>query len=254
MSKEIKKIKQRLASGSEQQRLAALSETLNYGQQGLDLLISQSFKDSSERVKQSAYWILHGYNPYLTENLTTKSPVCPTDTITCLAMSPDNRIIAGGCWQKVWVWHLQTGEIFDELPLHSHWVLSVAITPDGNTVVSRSADKTIKVWNLKTGQIRTLDKHSSWVNAVVISPDGKTIVSGSADKTIKVWELSTGKLKTTLRARDEVFLTWVEQSSRFLGAVLPANKVNHVICCRVFGESTRSRMGCLARSDYRQLN
>jgi hypothetical protein len=100
MSKEIKEIRQRLARGSEQQRLAALSETLNYGQQGLDLLIAQSLKDSSERVKQSAYWILHGYNPYLTGNSSQKFQACPTDTITCLAMSPDNKILAGGSWKK----------------------------------------------------------------------------------------------------------------------------------------------------------
>ncbi len=204
MSKGIQEIKQRLARGSEQQRLAALSEALNYGQQGLDLIISQSLKDSSERVKQSAYWIIHGYNPYLTGNSTQKSPPCPIDTITSLAMSPDNKILAGGSWKKIWVWHLQTGEIFDELSVHSHWVLSVAITPDGNTVVSGSADKTIKVWNIKTGQIRTLDKHSSWVNAVVISPDGKTIIIGSADKTIKVWDLDTGKLKTTIKKEKEL--------------------------------------------------
>ncbi len=204
MSKEIKEIKQSLARGSEQQRLAALSQTLNYGQQGLDLLIAQSLKDPSERVKQSAYWILHGYNPYLTGNSTEESR-SPTDTITCLAMSPDNKIIVGGSWQKSLVWHLQTGEIFRSFPGHSHWVLAVSISPDGKTLVSGSADKTIKVWSLETGKlIHTLNGHSSWVNTVAITPDGKTIVSGSADKTIKIWDLDNQKLKTTIKRENEL--------------------------------------------------
>ena len=29
---------------------------------------------------------------------------------------------------------------------HSHWVTSVAFSPDGKTIVSGSYDKTIKVW------------------------------------------------------------------------------------------------------------
>jgi WD40 repeat protein len=205
MSTRIEEVKKQLSSQSEQQRLAALSETLNYGQQGLELLIEQSIKDQSDRVKQFAYRVFRDDNSYLRANTPESLTPCPTDVITCLAISPDNTILVGGSWKKIWVWNLQTGEIIRSIDGHSHWVLSVAISPGGSILVSGGADKTIKVWNLKTGQvIRTLNGHSSWITAVAIAAHGK-IVSGSADKTIKIWELNTGKLSKTIKNEKELF-------------------------------------------------
>jgi WD40 repeat protein len=194
--------KWRLANGSEEQRLAALSEVLKY-KEGYDLLTQQALKDNSEKVQQSAYWVLHGQNPYLSELSGKRSPdepIVPTDTVSCVAISPDNQTLAGGSWKILRLWRFGTGELLRTLEAHSHWVLSVAISPDGKTLASGSADKTIKLWNLKTGQVlHTLIKHTSWVNVVAISPDGQILISGSADKTIKLWEVNTGKLLRTLK-------------------------------------------------------
>jgi hypothetical protein len=68
MSTRIEEVKKQLSSQSEQERLAALSETLNYGQQGLELLIEQSIKYQSDRVKQFAYIVFRGDNSWLMEN------------------------------------------------------------------------------------------------------------------------------------------------------------------------------------------
>jgi WD40 repeat protein len=78
-------------------------------------------------------------------------------------------------------------------------VKSVAISPDGQTLVSGSNDKNIKVWRLSNGKLlRTLSGHRESVWSVAISPDGQTLVSGSDDNTIKVWRLRDGKLLRTL--------------------------------------------------------
>jgi WD40 repeat protein len=82
---------------------------------------------------------------------------------------------------------------------HSSSVISVAISPDGNTLATASFDKTIKLWNLATGeQIRTLSGHSDEVISVAISPDGNTLATASFDKTIKLWNLATGEKIRTL--------------------------------------------------------
>ena len=88
---------------------------------------------------------------------------------------------------------------------HSSWVMSVAYSPDGQTLASGSRDNTIKLWDVKTGnplQTLTGDSYSVW--SVAYSPDGQTLASGSDDNTIKLWDVKTGNLLQTLTGHSRV--------------------------------------------------
>ena len=82
---------------------------------------------------------------------------------------------------------------------HTWGVTSVAISPDGQFLVSGSFDKTVKVWELPSGALlHSLDDHSQGVGSVTISPNGHNLASGSGIGKIRLWQLSTGNLLYTL--------------------------------------------------------
>ncbi|KAG2747805.1 WD40 repeat-like protein [Suillus brevipes Sb2] len=61
---------------------------------------------------------------------------------------------------------------------HTGCVLSVAISPDVHRLVSGSQDKTIRMWDMGTGELLG----APW-------RDCNSIVSGSEDNTIRVWDI-----------------------------------------------------------------
>jgi WD40 repeat protein/S1-C subfamily serine protease len=88
-------------------------------------------------------------------------------------------------------------------------VLSVAISPDGQTVASGAAGGSIKLWDRNTGkQLRTFTGHSNTVDCLAVSPDGQFLVSGSRDATLKIWKLRTGEMLRSLTG-DRNFVTSV---------------------------------------------
>ncbi len=103
---------------------------------------------------------------------------------------------------------------------HSDVVWSVATSPDNQTLVSSSGDSTIKLWNLRSGELlRTLSGHSDQVLSVALSPDGQTLVSSSWDSTIKIWNLRTGELLDTVsRYSNEVWSLAISPDGRTLAS------------------------------------
>ena len=86
-------------------------------------------------------------------------------------------------------------------------VSHVSFSPGGETFLTSGWDKTIRSWDVKTGEQvwkATAPKYAHCFEASVFSPDGETIYSVTRDETIEVRDAETGKLQKSFRWLDQV--------------------------------------------------
>ena len=136
-----------------------------------------------------------------------------TGKVECLAYA--NEFLFSGSQDKtIRVWHNRT--LIRVLSGHKDGITSI-FYPNGHKdavtslvyadelLCSGSADKTIKVWDIKTGDcLRTLEGHEGAITCLV-DADG-LLCSGSADNKIKVWDKDTGECLHTLKGHTKRFI------------------------------------------------
>jgi WD40 repeat protein len=124
--------------------------------------------------------------------------------VNSLAVTPDSKwFVSGGVddngFGLIIIWDINTGERVRTITAHDKAIKAVAITPDGQKLISASKDQTLIIWDLITGnQLKTLIGHTSHVLTLAITPDSKYVASGSADESIRIWNLDTGNLEKVL--------------------------------------------------------
>ena len=151
--------------------------------------------------------------------------------VTSVAFSPLGHLLASAIEDgTIKLWDVKTGKVqrtlkiktgilgfFQKEPTQGHH--SIAFSPDGYTLASGSADKTIKMWNVNNGKVlRTLTGHKLSVQSIAFSPDGYTLASGSKDKTIRLWDVSTGKIRRILQCDRSVLSIGFSLDGRTLAA------------------------------------
>jgi len=123
-----------------------------------------------------------------------------TETVNCLCVLEDGRVVSGSYDETIKIWNTGTGECELTLTGHSGCINSLCLLGDGR-IASGSDDKTIKLWN-DTDSL-TLIGHSSYISPLCYLEDGR-LASGSGDKTIKIWNTGTGDCDLTLTGHSEM--------------------------------------------------
>ncbi|KAI0471192.1 WD40-repeat-containing domain protein [Xylaria cf. heliscus] len=134
--------------------------------------------------------------------------------VTSLATSMENpnMLLSASRDKTLIVWNLtrdesQYGYPKRSLHGHSHIVSDCVISSDGAYALSASWDKTLRLWELATGNTtRRFVGHTNDVLSVSFSADNRQIVSGSRDRTIKLWN-TLGDCKYTIT--DKGHSEWV---------------------------------------------
>ncbi len=139
--------------------------------------------------------------------------------VRCLAVSPDNRILAAGCWDNsIQILDLKDGRPDKALLGQQGSICAIAISPDSKVLAAVSGapqtgpyktatgyasfgyDAIIRIWNLETGKV-VLELHAppegSW--SIAWSPDGKRLASGGEDGIVRIWDRDSGREQLNLK-------------------------------------------------------
>lgn len=77
---------------------------------------------------------------------------------------------------------------------HSDMLIDVAVAPDGEWIVALSGDQVIKVWEPRTGRVRTrLSGFEEHAFQVGVAPNGEWFASLHDGGTIRTWDAQTGR-------------------------------------------------------------
>jgi len=96
---------------------------------------------------------------------------------------------------------------------HSGWVTGVAFSSDGQRLASGSWDKTVKFWDVATGQeLSTVGSKMKEVQALALSRDGRWLAAENSSNTVTLWDAATSREIRTLpnnKSLGALGSTWV---------------------------------------------
>lgn len=156
-----------------------------------------------------------------------------SSSIYSVAFRYDGMFASTGADRTIKLWNLAgeyQGSVGDSASQHQDYIHKIIFNPDGELIISASADGSIKLWKKgSTGNgyslLNTFERcandapadcpgHRDEVNGLAIAPDGKTIVSASNDQTVKIWQIDGTLLHTLTGHTDDVEAVAIDGTDR----------------------------------------
>jgi WD40 repeat protein len=118
-------------------------------------------------------------------------------SVAALASSPDGKILAvgsGGPDGTIWLVDAATGKEIRKLVQGKNWVMALASSADGRTLLSQHG-ATLCLWDVRSGkQLRSFEGSQAGQDNIALAPDGNTVAQGDFFRgMVHLWDAATGK-------------------------------------------------------------
>ena len=146
--------------------------------------------ENMDKLTELAHWPVIGWVEY------------------CLLFSPDSQILALAIVEDydttIHLRDVTTGYTVGTLTGLTGRVDGLAFSPDGKTLAASSYDKTVKIWNVKTGQeLQTLSFPDA-AFGIAFSPDGKLLAVGIRNGPVQLLEPDSGIIFRTFTGHTDL--------------------------------------------------
>jgi len=142
-----------------------------------------------------------------------KRIVCP-GKISALVVTPDSNYCVVALMEKMYIWHISTGNLINIISKHYQNITSMKFTTDGSLLVTCGEDNLVLVWKFADmlqprdpfadrdvcdEPLHSLMKHSMPIQGVHVGVNGMraSAVTCSIDQTCVLFDLCTGKVVCT---------------------------------------------------------
>ncbi len=172
-----------------------------------ELKIIRRFKDSQKSARSIALtdeFVMVGYSDncirVYNRNLQLISEF-EAHTVSVFTLQADlsrGLLVSGSRDAHIKAWELGTFELKHDVVAHMYAINHISYSRDGQHFVSCSMDKSVKIWDAESLQLRkVIDKgrhagHGTSVNKTLWMPYHDLLVTCSDDRSIAVWKIKIG--------------------------------------------------------------
>eukprot|EP00069_Balaena_mysticetus_P018551 bmy_11485T0 len=133
-------------------------------------------------------------------------PLRSSWVMTCAYAPSGNFVACGGLDNMCSIYSLKSREgnvkVSRELSAHTGY-LSCCRFLDDNNIVTSSGDTTCALWDIETGQQKTVFVgHTGDCMSLAVSPDFRLFISGACDASAKLWDVREGTCRQTFTGHE----------------------------------------------------